>query len=557
MHQKQPSSGITYAYTGTCPQTGQTLQLPRTPKIEAIACNLMAELAQDPEHSREGKMYGVLLVTDDQGQQQVLKAFSGLLNQQARVEGWVPPIPGRALVALAERQTLVQLEQIRDQLRGLTLDYQTRQAQYQSFVQAYQVQWQILTQRHHQEKLQRQTQRQALQAQAEGMLDAAIDLDFAAQSASLDHQSRQAGIERRAFKRDRDAVLQPWRHELQALEAQICELKQSRKDLSRQLQAQMHQSYWLSNFAGISAPLQHIYPGEMPTGTGDCCAPKLLHFAATQGWTPLALAEFWWGPPHGDKQPGEFYPACRDRCQPLMGFLLSGLSDRLPVPCSQDLVIFYEDAALVAVEKPPGLLSVPGRSQADCVLWRLQQQLQLSTPLWAVHRLDQDTSGLLLLAKDRDSYRQLSQQFQTRQVAKTYIAILAGQLQQESGLIDLPLWGDPRDRPRQSVNWQQGKPSQTYFQVIGLAGAEGEFTRVALQPLTGRTHQLRVHAADPQGLGFPILGDRIYGENSTHDILREKNTHFPEERLYLHAQSLSLHHPQTGQTLTWVVPPKF
>lgn len=549
-----------YNYVGQCPQTGETLRLPRTPEIEAIARNLMAELAQNQDFAREGKMYGVLLVADAQGQRRVLKAFSGLLNQQAQVDGWVPPIPGRAGVALAEQETLRQLDRIRDQLRVLQADYQTQQTQYQCLVQSYESQWQVFTHGHNQAKQARQAQRQALQASLEGYPGTVIIPDPTAELERLDRWSRQAGLERRAFKRDRNAVLQPLQHRLQVLETQIQTLKQSRKALSRQLQAQMHQSYWLSNVAGISAPLPQIYAGGMPTGTGDCCAPKLLHFAATQGWTPLALAEFWWGAAHGDKQPGEFYPACRDRCQPLMGFLLSGLSDRLPAWNHGDLAIVYEDAEMVAVEKPPGLLSVPGRSCADCVLWRLQRQLQLREPLWAVHRLDQDTSGLLLLAKNRDTYRHLSHQFQTRQVTKLYSAILAGNLQRLSGLIDLPLWADPHHRPRQAVNWQQGKPSQTEFQVIGAAGATGEWTRILLKPLTGRTHQLRVHAADPQGLGFPIVGDRIYGESVTTlintDIHGERGA-FGPDRLYLHAQSLQLHHPYTGEELNWVVPPAF
>ena len=239
------------------------------------------------------------------------------------------------------------------------------------------------------------------------------------------------------------------------------------------------------------------------------------------------MAEFWWGNPSLDKTPGEFYPACTERCQPLLGFLLSGLA---PPPLIRSLTVLYEDAELIAVDKPAGLLSVPGRRLAtqDSVVSRLRQY---GKDLKAVHRLDQATSGILLLAKDLATHRQVSQQFAQRQVYKSYEALLAGKPGKASGLIDLPLWGDPSQRPRQVVDWRFGKPSQTQFRVL----SSSETTRVEFLPLTGRTHQIRVHAADSEGLATAILGDSLYGQAN--------------DRLYLHAKILRLHHPQTGQVL--------
>ncbi len=526
-------STIAYNYTGQCPRSGQILRLPRTPEAKQIARELMATLAIAEGDHPEGKMYGVLLTVNANGQRQVLKAFSGLVNQQAVVEGWVPPIPGRECVALAEAQTLAQLNQIRDQLLALQAQNQDICQIYQPRSQQYVEEWQILTQTHAERKQARQIQRQSFLEQFKGD-------ELAKALTTLEDESRKDGLERRYFKRDRDQILVPLQDQQTRIQTQIQTLKLQRKLLSRQLQAQMHQSYWLSNFAGESAPLQQIFGGEMPTGTGDCCAPKLLHYAATHGLTPLAMAEFWWGEAsaNGDKIPGEFYGACRDRCQPIMGFLLSGLSALADTPTSPliELPILYEDEWLVAVDKPVGLLSVPGRyrDRQASVLLHLQQQLDLH-PLWAVHRLDQDTSGVLLLAKDFEIYRHLSQQFQHRQVEKFYEAILAGRLEVESGVIDLPLWGDPCDRPRQSVNWEQGKSSQTRFWLLSNLS---DLAQVRFQPLTGRTHQLRVHAADPRGLGVPILGDRLYGSPSEID------------RLYLHAQELSVRHPQFLDALT-------
>ncbi len=522
----------TYWYEGYCPQTGKLLRLPRTDLAEAIARQLMQQLATDEQYAREGKMYGVLLAATPTGETQVLKAFSGLLNGQNQVAGWVPPIPGREQVAFAETVTLAKLEAIKQEL--LALQDLPERSHHASLAQDFVNQWQTLTAQHAQRKQQRQHQRQHF-------YQTLTDADLAIALDQLDEQSRRDGIERRQFKQQRDAILQPLKQQIDQADARMQALKQQRKLLSRQLQAHMHATYSLTNFAGQSFSLQQLGIGGLPTGTGDCCAPKLLHYAATNHLKPLAMAEFWWGSNTGDKVQGEFYGACVERCQPLMGFLLSGLGQavslaeslldtRLPVP------ILYEDEWLIAVNKPAGLLSVPGRyrDRQDSVLSRLRQSLPDSASLLPPHRLDQDTSGILLLAKDRPTYRHLSWQWQQRQVSKVYDAILAGNVAMVEGVIDLPLWGDPRDRPRQKVDWQRGKPSQTKFRVIAQ---KPDLTRVEFMPLTGRTHQLRVHAAT--GLGVPIWGDRLYSSDVNPST----------KRLHLHARVLTLRHPQSGQML--------
>jgi tRNA pseudouridine32 synthase / 23S rRNA pseudouridine746 synthase len=215
----------------------------------------------------------------------------------------------------------------------------------------------------------------------------------------------------------------------------------------------------------------------------------------------------------------------------LMGFMLSGLSSQ---PVDLALPIIYEDEYLIAIDKPAGLLSVPGRTidLQDSVLSRLRE---LYIEIYPVHRLDRDTSGILLFARDQLTYRHLSQQFENRQVHKIYEAILSGRIGSKSGLIDLPLWGDPVDRPRQSVNFDHGKPSVTKFEVLGQVDG---LARIEFNPITGRTHQLRVHAADIQGLGVSILGDRLYGCQAD------------AERLHLHARELNFIHPQALATIS-------
>lgn len=519
---------VTYWYEGECPQTRERLRLPRTIAVEAIARELMQQLASDSRYSREGKMYGVLLVEAPSGEHQVLKAFSGLLHGETTVSAWVPPIPGRDHVALEEARTLAALATLKQNLT----DWQQipERQQYQVVFQEYTAQLQRLVDCHHQRRQGRQQQRQHLLNTHSGdALNKALTV--------LDDQSRRDGIERRHLKQQWKARLQPLQQAIAQADAHIQTLKQQRKQLSQQLQSLMHASYCITNFAGRSQSLQAFIAGKsFPTGTGDCCAPKLLHYAATQGLKPLAMAEFWWGPspPRADKIQGEFYGACPDRCQPLMGFLLSGLPQSSITPAlSQPLSILYEDDWIIAVNKPAGLLSVPGRyrDRQDSVLSRLRQE---GRALTTVHRLDQDTSGILLLARDAQTHRLLSQQFQQRRVHKRYEAILAGPVLTERGVIDLPVWSDPDDRPYQKIDWQRGKSCVTQFQVLAR---ESGYTRVELNPITGRTHQLRVHAAAPEGLGVVILGDRLYGCCAK------------VSRLHLHARELRIQHPYSGEVV--------
>ena len=548
-----------YWYEGLCPQSGELLRLPRTRMSEDLARGLMQYLAADDSYDREGKMYGILLVEMPSGEQRILKAFSGLLNGCSVVDGWVPPIPGRDRVALAEARTLAELEAMKQEL--IALHQLPQRQEYETLFGEFELQLQVLNARHHNCKQQRDEKRQLLcQSLAPEILEISLE--------ELNQASRLEGIERKQLKRQRDEILQPLKVLIETADERMRVIKQRRKELSRELQAQMHAAYTLVNFLGKSRSIQELMPANsIPTGTGDCCAPKLLHCAALHNLKPLAMAEFWWGPPSGDKVQGEFYGACADRCQPLMGFLLSGLSQNqsvsggqnahttnyenscetgiLPVTNPQQMLpIVYEDKWLIAINKPDGLLSVPGRylENQDSILSRLRNLLPDSLDLTAVHRLDLETSGILLLARDKETSSQLRQQFEKRQVHKVYEAVLSGTVKIDMGTIALPLWGDPENRPYQQVHSEYGKPSVTRFQVMAK---EGNCTRVEFLPLTGRTHQLRVHAADVRGLGIPILGDRLYG------------CHAAANRLHLHARELSFEHPQLGSRLSLQVATPF
>jgi tRNA pseudouridine32 synthase / 23S rRNA pseudouridine746 synthase len=504
------AADIAYWYEGICPNTGRLLRLPRTREAEQVARSLWQTLEAEANWPREGKMYGVLLVEDNEGRRQVLQAFSGLINGEAVWPGWVPPLPGRSTFAQAEVETLIALEQLKQeliQLKSLPI-YQ----EYENLQQQFAVELATLVEVHLQRKQERDRQRQTNQ-----------DPQFLN---DLEYQSRQDGADRRRLKKQQKERLAPLRQAILEAEKRIKEIKQERKGLSQKLQLQMHQAYQLTNFLGLSASLRQLMPQGAPTGTGECCAPKLLHHAAVLGWRPIAMAEFWWGEGKGDRQPGQFYGACETRCQPIMGFLLAGMQSR-PL----DFPILYEDAVMIAIDKPSGLLSVPGRGsdRMDSAWARLRSVYPEIEP---VHRLDQDTSGVLLFAKNAEMQKELRQYFEQREVQKVYEAVVCGRVEQAEGCIDLPLWSDPEQRPRQVVDRDRGKAALTKYQVIELGESQ---TRLAFYPVTGRTHQLRVHAA--VGLGCPIVGDRLYGSA------------IDNQRLLLHARQLVFVHPLTQQQM--------
>ncbi|MEM7726420.1 MAG: pseudouridine synthase [Cyanobacteria bacterium P01_A01_bin.45] len=545
---EENSPSLVYYYQGFCPQTGELLRLPRTKLVEDVACGLMKYLAADEWYSREGKMYGILLVKNNNGEKKILKAFSGLLNGCSEVEGWVPPIPGKELVEWDENLTLKKLADIKQEI--ITLQQIPQRQQYQILALDFSEGLEKMNS-YHQECKQKRQEKRLLYSQT--MTGKALSVAIE----QLDQESRQQGIERKLLKRDRNRVLEPLKKVIDDADTQVRNLKKQRQELSRKLQTQMHAVYSLMNFFGRSQTLKELFPGGLPTGTGECCAPKLLHYAATHNLKPLAMAEFWWGSSQGDKIQGNFYGACVERCQPLMGFLLSGLNKSLSSISSSvvgkdvsgggvfsELPIIYEDEWLIAINKPSGLLSVPGRysHNQDSVVSRLRNllvdRLTDGQDIKAVHRLDRDTNGILLLAKDVETHRLLSQQFEKREVEKLYQAVLWGSIEKDNGIIDLPLWGNPNHRPYQEVNWQYGKPCITEFQVVKrVIEREVIYTHIEFKPFTGRTHQLRVHAADKKGLNAPILGDKLYGDSNS------------SEPLHLQAKKIRFMHPYLKEEL--------
>ena len=270
-------------------------------------------------------------------------------------------------------------------------------------------------------------------------------------------------------------------------------MRARRKAMSEALQERIFRLFVVSNARGERRDLVEVFKplGTLPpAGAGECCAPRLLNYAFVNHLLPVCMAEFWWGAsPVGEvRHHGHFYPACRSKCKPILDFMLQGLDvedNPLEQPMGDaGLDIIYDDRWLTVVNKPSGMLTVPGKALEDSLLTRYQAAHPEATGPIVVHRLDQETSGLVLFAKDKASHKALQQQFEDHTISKRYIALLDGVVQQDEGVIDLPIRPDVDDRPRQRVDHEHGKPAVTRYRVLER---RGPVTRIELEPLTGRT----------------------------------------------------------------------
>ena len=321
------------------------------------------------------------------------------------------------------------------------------------------------------------------------------------------------------------------------------------KKMSQELQLWLFRQYRMLNALGEEKDLVDIWQDYHnspriqqkfplpPGGTGDCCAPKLLQYAYQHGLKPVCMAEFWWGesPKSTIHHHEQFYPACSGKCKPVLTWMLQGLDvDPNPEEINHSHLvpdIVYEDEAMAVLNKPSGMLSVPGKTEEYSIATWAQKHW---SEAMVVHRLDMGTSGLIVVAKTKESYLTLQEQFIKRTVKKRYIAIVDGIVEPPRGRITIPLTYDPLNRPRQKVDYKKGKSAVTEYEV--LVSQNGR-TLIALYPHTGRTHQLRMHCAHNDGLGCPIVGDELYGRKA--------------DRLYLHCDHLELMHPVTGKNMSF------
>lgn len=326
-------------------------------------------------------------------------------------------------------------------------------------------------------------------------------------------------------------------------------LKEKRKLLSIDLQMEIFQKFDILNQSGKYKNIVQIFDDARhrlpPGGTGECAAPRLLQYAFTHHLEPLELAEFWYGKsPNGTlRVHGQFYPSCIEKCSPLLQYMTEGIDCEKPSEAETPapiptLQVIYEDDKLIVIDKPAGVLSVPGKNQADSIEQKLHELYPMVKGPMLVHRLDQSTSGILLATKDADTHKKLQQDFETRNIHKEYLAWVSGKVKSQCGTINLPICPNPEDRPRQIVDFVFGKPALTYYEVIER---REDATLIRFTPMTGRTHQLRLHAASTYGLGHSIVGDRIYAGKDY-------------QRLMLHAQSITFTNPSTGEIKKLVTP---
>ena len=497
---------------------------------DALRGELSSGLAERLGLARDGKMFGVLVVADAAGRIGWLRGFSGMVDRTWVLPGFVPP----AFDLAARDAFWIDGEAGLDELASSIAAIDAR-------LQPMRRELAVLLEQQTSERDEMRTKHRG--SRDVRALGRAATGDAAA-LAAFDRQSYHETSERDHLKQEQHYFRRAAEVPIEALERERAVIESERAARSRVLLVRIHDTYRLANARGERRPLRELFaPAEPPGGAGDCAAPKLLAYAYAHGLRPHARAEMWCGAPPatGDRRDGMFYPACRGKCGPILGHMLEGL-DAEPAPSFGEDAIdpdapstLFEDAWIVVVAKPVGLLSVPGRSsRADSVLARLRVRYPDATGPVLVHRLDLDTSGVMLAARDQATYAALQRQFAERTIDKRYVAWLDGEVAGDGGTIDLPLRVDVDDRPRQIVDPVHGKRAVSDWHVLERSNGR---TRVALFPRTGRAHQLRVHAAHPHGIGVPIVGDRLYGR--------------PDTRLMLHAEALAFVHPHTQQRLVF------
>ncbi len=553
-----------------------------------------AQLQQRLGFCKEGKMFGVLIV-EHRGEIGYLQAYSGQIEGHYNWPDFVPPVFDYTAPYGWFRQEEARIVRMNDLIQE-----KERADEYEALKRAVRT-----IEAEAAEAISRQTEevRQAKQKRDQRRQQGPVG---EAEQASMIRESQFLKAELHRLKRAYAARVGAERARLTDYENHIARLKHDRRQASDQLQRWLFGQFRMLNACGAQRDLLQIFadydreahpdhadrPAIPPSGAGECCEPKLLQYAFAHDMRPLCMAMFWWGPSPKDeiRHQGYYYPACRSKCLPILRWMLRGLKVD-PNPLESDthrqLEIVYEDADLIVVNKPEGMLSVPGKSSRESVFSILRARSPHSEPPMMVHRLDMATSGLLVVAKNKRCYIDLQRQFKKHEVRKRYLCLtdpvpavapsdasspsesilqadrkndtggqdaVSGQAEsilqadrkndtgglKMRGVISLPLAPDLEDRPRQRVDRVYGKEAVTVYEILE---AEAGRLRIALEPRTGRTHQLRVHCAHPEGLHHPIRGDVLYGRKA--------------DRLYLQAVRLTFRHPCTGCLMTFTVVPEF
>lgn len=512
--------------------------------LAVIAAEEVQEyLATRTEWSAEialGKMFGVLIVEVAGGEIGFLAAFSGNLAQSNNHEYFVPPIYDMLQPGDFFRRGEAEITAINQHIAELTrgeaytsakLNLEQTKADAEKQLSEFK---RVVAER----KAERDRRR------AEGENSDILILESQRDNADMQRLKRQL---KESIAKSQESF--------DKLNTKIAELKHERQQRSAALQNQIFEQFRILNGRGEIKDLCELFAptaqGVPPAGAGECAAPKLLQYAFLKGYKPIAMAEFWLGAsPRGEvRHHRAFYPACIGKCKPILMHMLEGLDvepNPLEAIAPAEPHILFEDSYIIVIDKPCGMLSVEGKSGVRSVeQWAKERYPNIDSPM-IVHRLDQSTSGILVLAKDKEIHKALQEQFIKHTISKRYTAIVEGVITPNEGKIELPMRLDYDNRPRQIVA-EDGKSAITEYRVIAH---ENNLTRVEFTPITGRTHQLRLHSAHHRGLNAPIVGDNIYGRECNTDL---KDGH----RLCLHASRLEFTHPATGERITINSTPEF
>jgi tRNA pseudouridine32 synthase/23S rRNA pseudouridine746 synthase len=503
-------------------------------------------LAQNEENSALGKMFGVLVVENSQGKLGYLAGFSGKIGGTLDHEGFVPPIFDMLADGTSYQKGQIVLSELTRQIEKLEQDPELSRLQSVQKEETKKFEEQLASEK----ATIKERKKARKQERTEGQSNLSPS-DYTELDEKLRNESQTEQYFLKDFNRYWRYHLSKTKLRLERIQTKLEQLKETRRATSNSLQKQLFDHYQFLSIAGKTKGLVDIFaptPFQIPpSGAGDCAAPKLLQYAFKHQLKPICMAEFWWGvsPKSEIRQHKQYYPSCRGKCEPILEHMLSGMQvDENPMltnpALGKMLPILFEDDSIIIVNKPAEFLSVPGKMIDDSVLLRMRQKYPDATGPMIVHRLDMSTSGIMVLAKTKDTYHFLQRQFVNRIVKKRYVALLEGEVVGEEGTIDLPIRVDLMERPKQLVDFENGKKALTEWKVIERLNGR---TKVHFQPITGRTHQLRVHSAFTDGLNCPIVGDDLYGRRA--------------DRLHLHAQQLTFKHPETKEFVTFEVDEEF
>ncbi len=522
--------------------------------VEQAAQTVMQYLNKADSYLRfllneDGKMFGVLVAESPSGELGFLAAYSGAHEELRETGYFVPPVYDLLSPDSFYMEEECKIIMLNDLIRDLENDrYLFIHIEVTEQLKQYHLEEIANLKKIYSEgKVKRDSRRVKIMAELEllrtssdDVLPKIAELEKELQDIIRESQFQKAQIKRAENKMKKELAE---RDSIQAASyATIEKYKAQRKEMSGALQQRIFKEFSFLNAFGERKTLLDIFGDEIPPGgSGECAAPRLLEYAYLHGYKPVAMGEFWYGRDNNNHREGNFYPSCKGKCGPILNWMLQGLRlepaefhtqyGKEPVPEDFSSLVLYEDDYLTIINKPAGMLAAPGKDES----------LPFVSCGFNVHRLDMHTSGVLVLAKDEETLKFMQRLFEMRKVHKSYIAWLDGTVDQSSsgdcvvwtsdkgGKISIPLSADYNNRPMQMADFENGKRALTEFKVLQIKGGR---TLVEFNPITGRTHQLRLHSAHPRGLNAPIVGDILYGKM--------------ERRLMLHASSITFEHPYTG-----------